>query len=386
MYSTEIHKGITLLISLFYFIGIWHRGDRPTARELKTKIFYSIYHPLFIISIVVGGASGTKSIDAIIFLAETSLAVAVLTIKFWLLIWKQNEIRVLLNRVCEFTIRNDDDYVTYNAKLKGFIKFVMIFLVAVIVNAVLVSLGVPIITSENSLFLEIGFPLDWKNSEAALGIATIFILSELILSAIAINFSVIIWYLLLTCSLRYDVMGSELTNMGRASEETIENMTERDAHRNFFEELKAVIDAYRHLRDLTSELGSYFSNIIFVQFSTSGLCICGSVYCLAFDVGDSLLESLIHIVMFFYFTSDLFMITYFGNEIMLSSDSLSYSLFESNWIEQPQSTKKCVIIFGEYVKQPQILLIAKLYPLTLETFTKIMNSAYSMFNISKNFK
>lgn len=90
---------------------------------------------------------------------------------------------------------------------------------------------------------------------------------------------------------------------------------------------------------------------------------------------------------------------------MLSSNRLSYSLFESDWTDQPQSTKMCILIFGEYLRQPHELIIGKLYPLTLETFTmvclnfgrfvqfffieniwfQILNSAYSMFNVLKKF-
>lgn len=68
------------------------------------------------------------------------------------------------------------------------------------------------------------------------------------------------------------------------------------------------------------------------------------------------------------------MITYLGNEIMLSSNRLSYSLFESDWIHQPQSTKKCIVMFGEHLKRPHTLVVGKMnksYPLTLETFTKV---------------
>lgn len=89
---------------------------------------------------------------------------------------------------------------------------------------------------------------------------------------------------------------------------------------------------------------------------------------------------------------------------MLSSNRLSYSLFESNWIDRPESTKKYLIIFGEYLKEPHELVIVKLFPLTLETFTRvclkynllvniflrlllqILKSAYSMLNILKNTK
>lgn len=65
------------------------------------------------------------------------------------------------------------------------------------------------------------------------------------------------------------------------------------------------------------------------------------------------------------------MITYFGNEIVVSSDRLSYNLYESDWRCQPESTKKCIIIFGERLKKPQVLLIGKLYPLTLRSFNSV---------------
>lgn len=97
------------------------------------------------------------------------------------------------------------------------------------------------------------------------------------------------------------------------------------------------------------------------------------------------------------------MITHFGNEIKLSSDRLSYSLFESDWMEQSNSCQKCIVILAEIVKQPHELVIWKLYPLNLKTFTsvscilicvdfyrvtdlllQILNLAYSMFNILRN--
>lgn len=78
-----------------------------------------------------------------------------------------------------------------------------------------------------------------------------------------------------------------------------------------------------------------------------------------------------HVYCLVYNIAQILMVTYLGNEIYLTSNRLSYSLFESNWIDQPQITKKYVIIFAEIVKASQVLVIAKVYPLTLETFTKV---------------
>lgn len=90
------------------------------------------------------------------------------------------------------------------------------------------------------------------------------------------------------------------------------------------------------------------------------------------DVSNNLVERMIHFIIMSYNICEIFMITYFGNEIKLSSDRLSYSLFQSNWTAQPPSTQKYIIIFAEYLKQPHELLVYKLYPLTLETFTKVI--------------
>ena len=89
------------------------------------------------------------------------------------------------------------------------------------------------------------------------------------------------------------------------------------------------------------------------------------------DISDNVFERIGHLFTLFYHISDIFMISYLGNEIKLSSDHLSYCLFESDWMAQPESTKKRVVIFGEFLKKPHLLVIGKIYPLTLETFTRV---------------
>src|ERR1700743_2454822 len=71
-----------------------------------------------------------------------------------------------------------------------------------------------------------------------------------------------------------------------------------------------------------------------------------------------------------YMTFDIFVIMYLGSEIKFSSDRLSYCLFESNWIEQSQKCKKCIIILAEMLQQPHELVIVT-YQLNLETFTTV---------------
>ncbi|XP_037041521.1 odorant receptor 94b-like [Bradysia coprophila] len=380
MHLIQIHNAIGSINSLFYRIGVWHRGDNPTVKEIRLKFAYCIQFVLFLISSVVGAITNER-IEASIFLAQISIAAAVLGIKFLFLIWKQHKILDLLNRVCVFTVLNDDDYNLYKEKLKGFMKFVLVFLITVAVIGFSGAVILLFLGTERTFFLEIAFPMDYRSNEFAFWAATIFIVTSYSMATIGIFFTIIIWYLLLVCSLRYEVLENGLRYMGRRSEQRKFKL-----HDDFLEDLKSSHDSYIHIMKLTNELESFLANLFFIQFSTSGLSICGSIYCLASNIGDTLLEHVLYLLICFYCIADLFMITYMGNEIMNSSNRLSYSLFESDWYNQPQSTKKNVVIFGEYLKRPKKLLVGKLYPLTLETFTKILNSAYSMFNILKSFQ
>lgn len=120
----------------------------------------------------------------------------------------------------------------------------------------------------------------------------------------------------------------------------------------------------------------------------------------------------VYAVVMFYNFFDIFVVTHFGNEIKFSSGLLSYCLFESKWIDQSESSKKCIFILMEVLKRPQELVIGKVYPLDLAMFTKVSHNpkhkkiyhecigslvifayffqilrlAYSMFNILQSFK
>lgn len=83
------------------------------------------------------------------------------------------------------------------------------------------------------------------------------------------------------------------------------------------------------------------------------------------------MELHIYYFVLLYNIFDIFMVMYFGNEIKLFSGRLSYCLFKSNWMEQSQLCKKSIIIFGERLKQTNQLVILKIYPLTLEIFTRV---------------
>lgn len=153
-----------------------------------------------------------------------SIVAAVVSVKLWFIIWKQMQILRLLNRICNCSIRDHDNFSLIAGKLRSFMKFSIVFIVALNVAA-LFSAVLPLLRSERTFFFKIAFPLDWKPNEIAFWTANLFIFAGNALSIVAILFSVIIWYLMLNCSLRYEVLGNELRTMGAPRNEETENKT-----------------------------------------------------------------------------------------------------------------------------------------------------------------
>lgn len=247
MYNIKIHKLVGLVISLFYRIGIWHRGDMPTVRERRVKCCYCFHYAIYLLSFVVG-AINNENMDKSIFLTEAAMGVGVYSVKLWILIWKQNEIVDLLNRICEF--RDDCGYALCKDKLRGFTTLAIVFVMSFLIGAILTCSVLPLFANDKTLFFEIAFPLDYRNNEIAFWIASIFILTEMMLTITVALFSIVIWYLLLNCSLRYEVLGWK--NLGTVTKNI--KISQQQMQIKFVQDLKESIDAHIHLREYATGL------------------------------------------------------------------------------------------------------------------------------------
>nr|QGW45382.1 odorant receptor 9 [Bradysia odoriphaga] len=381
MHYIEVHTFINQILSVFYRIGFWTREDEKSPIKLRIKWFYVIYHSMVVMSAGMASLQNENKDDSIL-LIETALVNAVLTVKLWLTMWKQRKICELLEQICSFTVRDRETFEFVNGKLKKFINLIKIF-IWIVVSLATCEVMAPFV-GEKKLFFNIALPFDWKKNDFNYLLANAYICSEIILACLSILMTIVLWYIMFNCSLRYQVLGIHIKKMGsRLGEESKGTLDKKNVFR---EDLSALIKDCLLTRKLVCDIESFCSTIFFLEIGTSGLCICGSIYCLAFDVSEKTVGRMIHFSSLLYNVTGIFITTNFGNEIMLKSNRLSYYLFESDWIDQPQSTKMMIIILAECLQQPHTIVIAKLYPLTLETFVRILNFSYSTFNILKSFR
>lgn len=69
--------------------------------------------------------------------------------------------------------------------------------------------------------------------------------------------------------------------------------------------------------------------------------------------------------------TQIFMLCYFGNEIIIKSNSLSMCIYNSNWTNFNLHYRKIMLVFMERLKKHSQVLVGKLFPLNLDTFTSV---------------
>jgi len=66
-----------------------------------------------------------------------------------------------------------------------------------------------------------------------------------------------------------------------------------------------------------------------------------------------------------------YLITYFGNEIKVNSESLFRSIYESQWIDADADHKKLLTILMEQLKKPIVIVAFSVFDVTLENFLSV---------------
>nr|UVB79117.1 odorant receptor 19 [Heortia vitessoides] len=83
---------------------------------------------------------------------------------------------------------------------------------------------------------------------------------------------------------------------------------------------------------------------------------------------------------------EVFILCWFGDELIWKSISLRQAAFESPWFRTDQKTKIFIIIFLERCKRPLRVTAGKIFTLSLDTYTILINWSYKAFAVISNMK
>nr|QGW45384.1 odorant receptor 11 [Bradysia odoriphaga] len=400
MFTIPADETYQQIIKIFYLIGIWQRDEESNYRKIGKKIFFTFFGsllPIFFATNVFLCDDRNESI----FSVHIGIITAVMYVKFLYLLFKKHEILAFLNDpIVVHSIENREEYEQTNEKIKKFIRFVQVYLLAILITTALVVLiELPVFSTDKGLPFFISFT--WNKSEIVYWLAYLFLSLSMVLYSVINFMTVFVWYIMLNYFIEYELLGNKLKKLGVPA---IENQARNEKQqkgwktvlsqktynsvqqsKEFVENLIILVKDHRNMTETIERFRSCFSTLFLCQITTGGIIICIAVYSIAFGSNQNIVQTEFYVVELFYGVFDVFLVMYLANDITVASDRLSYCLFESNWIEQTESCKKYVVIMGEMLKQPQMLVVL-IYPVNLETFMRIINGAYSMFNIMKEFQ
>ncbi|KAJ3663591.1 hypothetical protein Zmor_007838 [Zophobas morio] len=140
------------------------------------------------------------------------------------------------------------------------------------------------------------------------------------------------------------------------------------------------IEHHKEILNFVDNCNQFFNWILFLQFFISGVSIGITMFQLTLVVPFSnefysLLSYGVAIIV------EIFMYCWFGNEVQVKSDTLSYAAFECDWTDLPQDIKRKLLFFTMNLLQPVRPSALNLFYLSLDTFMKILKTAWSYFTL-----
>lgn len=218
MFAIEVDKTIRYFINVFYRVGIWSSDDESSFRKFGKKFVYIVFGALFPIFFATNSflcSDRNESIYSVL----TALEAAIQYVKLLYLLFKKDEILALVNNKID-PIENHSDYDKNNKKLKKFMRFARPYCISIYITvALLIVIKLPVFSSDKGLPFFISFT--WNDSAIIYWLAFSYMLLSTPLCA-TVNLSTpLIWYIMLNCSIKYELLGIKLRNVGSGNK-TIE--------------------------------------------------------------------------------------------------------------------------------------------------------------------
>nr|WCC57427.1 odorant receptor 30 [Papilio glaucus] len=149
-----------------------------------------------------------------------------------------------------------------------------------------------------------------------------------------------------------------------------------------FSELKRHLKHYDTILSYCSKLQQILSVSLFVQFGMASAVIC-VILCGMFLHTSR--ESLIFMISYlFAMTLQIFVPAYLGSILSSESEELVFAAYCAEWLPQSKAFKSSINLFLTRTNRKMSITALKMFPLSLDTFTWIMKTAYSFLTLIRN--
>lgn len=245
MYTIKVHKRIEQMMSFFYFIRFWNDDNRSNFCKRVLNITYLSVYGFTPVLLFAGAFKNYDEIEPI-FSIVLSLVTFVGAIKMYYFLWNKDQILAFIREMGTHSISDKKEFDQVNNKIENLMKFGSCFVSMILCAAIgMITIALPIFSNKKHLPTNFYIPLNWKENEFVYWMSFGFVSYQILFSVVCASFNVIIWYMMVSCAVKYQILGNEFRNLGTLNEAK----TTKDKKQNLFpNELIALIKNHRNLQ------------------------------------------------------------------------------------------------------------------------------------------
>lgn len=156
----------------------------------------------------------------------------------------------MIDELCVYPVDDRETFTNISDKLNFFMKFFTAFAFSSAMAAICsIAAHIGYLGRERRLFFNIGFPFDYKTNEIAFWLALAFNSTEEIVAVFIIFFSTIVWYLMIHCAFKYEILGNKLRTLGISKTDHESAFRSTVPKAEYFRELLLGIQSFRDIRE-----------------------------------------------------------------------------------------------------------------------------------------
>lgn len=206
MYIIEVHKQISQILSIFYFIGLWQKDDCSVLYKCAMKIWYTVLFGCYPLLLFIGVFTKDNVIESIL-VAVLAILILLQNIRLHYILWKKQDILEVIEKLSTHSIQSDKEFEHIYNKIENFAKYVSRFVIIIFIWIVSSFLTFAI---ERKLMTNFYCPWNWKENSIVFWLAFSFDACEIMISFVCFLFNTIIWFLMMSCAIKFQVLGNEL--------------------------------------------------------------------------------------------------------------------------------------------------------------------------------
>nr|AQQ73506.1 olfactory receptor 26 [Heliconius melpomene rosina] len=190
--------------------------------------------------------------------------------------------------------------------------------------------------------------------------------------------------ILYQCKTQFTILRTEFETLPERAK-SLSIKTNEDYERVIMTLFVKCYHHYQKIIETSTVLGHIFGVAILVQFGIGGWILCMAAYKLV-SLNILSIEFASTALFILCILTELFLYCYYGNELTVESDKLVCSVYCMRWQRAPPRLRRLLVLVMERARRPLRPIAARLVPLSLETFLKILKSSYTFYAVLRQTK